>query len=105
MKNKLISIIIKLFIVIALFECVYLFAVPVLINKYVTGEFIKNISEEKTNLSVDCLEPRIRTHILPFVSLESKNVKIADKNDKILLLEAKNPNLRISILPLVLKAV
>ncbi len=102
-KNRFIKIFFKLFILIALFECVYLFAVPVTVNKFLQTNYFKNHINSNSNLHITYKSPVFKTHILPFVSLHLDELKINNNSEDVI--SAHNIDLKLSLLKLFIKKI
>ncbi len=96
---------IKIFTVIAVIECIYLFLTPIAIEKVLCTNYIKNIVSKNTNAQIKYSKPKIKTHIIPSVSIEFNSFEIDDKNTASTFLITQNPKIKILLLPLLLKRV
>ncbi len=99
-RNK----IIKWVLLIAIFEGIYLFLIPALLNTDKNQGIIKSFISDKINASADCDNLKFKTHFIPAVSVQAGNFSLSEKNsDKIV--DIKNPEITIRLLPLLLRRV
>ena len=64
-KNNFLKTLYKLFATIVIIECVYLFAVPLVVNEVLKTDVIKNIVSQKTNANLDYQTLNVKTRLAP----------------------------------------
>lgn len=95
----------KLAIIIAIFECFYLYAVPAVLNHFLPDYLLKDIVENNSNAHIEYSELRLKTHILPDITVSFNNINIHDKEHIYKLLNADNLKIRISLTDFLVKKV
>ena len=78
-KNRFLKLIFKVAVVVAVFECLYLVALPPILNKIASGELVKNIVQAKTNANLEYKKAKFKTHFSPYISISADNLKISEK--------------------------
>ncbi len=96
---------IKIFTVIAVIECIYLFLTPIAIEKVLCTNYIKNIVSKNTNAKIQYSKPKVKTHIIPAISVGFESFNVYEKQTTNAVLISNNPKIKISLLPLLLKRV
>ena len=104
-KNRYIKTLFKVLITISVFECLYLFAVPAIINGFLNGDLIKDIVNKNTNAELDYKNAKIKTHIKPIVSLKADEITLKDKETNLIVINADNINSKISLTSLICKKI
>ncbi len=102
-NKNFIKIFSKYLIIIALLEGVYLYAVPAVLNNLAGKNYIKNFISQKTNICLNYDTLTFKTHIIPAVTVNILNLDMKNKINGEDLINSKNLNLKINILPLFLK--
>ncbi len=99
-RNK----IIKPVLLLAIFEGIYLFLVPAMLNTAEKQGAVRAFVSDKINASVEYDYLKFKTHFIPAISVQAGNFSLSEKNsDKII--ELKNPEFTVRLLPLVLRKV
>ena len=93
------KIIIKLLLIIAIFEGIYLFAVPAVLNKMAERGVVKSVISKKTNLTSDYDFLRFKTRLIPAISVQAGYFSLSE-NNAAKIIELKNPEVTIRLLPL-----
>ena len=104
-KNHHIKKLFKLLITISVLECIYLFAVPAIINNLLQSDLLKNIVKDKTNTELDYKQAKIKTHIKPFVSINTKEITLKEKETNTPVITVNNLDAKISFISLLCKKV
>ena len=94
--KKLLNILIS----ISVLECVYLFALPPIANHFLNNGYLEKIVQEKTNAKINHSRIKLKTHILPYLTFKTNNIELLEKETNIPFINAKDVNVKISILPL-----
>lgn len=102
-KSQFFKILYKLFVTIIIIECVYLFAVPLVVNEVLKIDVVKNLVSSKTNAKLDYQTLKIKTYLTPDLSIYAKNVELLSKETNDTFLEAQMLSLKIKLLPLISK--
>ena len=97
--KKLIKILVTIFVL----ECVYLFVIPFSFNLLAKTDLIKNIFSSKTNAQISYSDLKIKTHIVPAVSVMAKSININEKETEVSFLTAEKINAKIKLLPFIFK--
>lgn len=101
LKHRFIKQFFKLAVLIAIIECIYLFFIPFMVNKIIYKESFHKFIENKTNIVINYKNPEIKTYLLPYLSIKADNINIKDSQKDILY--ANNLDVKISLLPLLIK--
>lgn len=104
-KNHFIKKLLKLLIIITIFESIYLTLVPYSLEKLMNNLSVKNYIQSKINANIVYTNPKIKTHIIPAITLNLDNLKIQNKLTSDLYLESQNTNIKLSLLPLIFKKI
>ena len=104
-KNRYIKTLFKVLITISVFECLYLFAVPAIINGFLNGNLIKDIVSKNTNAELDYKNAKIKTHIKPIVSLKADEITLKEKETNLVVINTNNINSKISLASLICKKI
>lgn len=99
-KNRFLKLIFKVAVVVAVFECLYLVALPPILNKIASGEFVNNLIESKTNANLEYKNAKFKTHFYPDLSISADNLKISDKENNSKLLDIDNFKIKLSLIDL-----
>lgn len=102
-KNRHFKLLLKLFIVISILECIYLFAIPPVLNKFANTDYIKNLFAQKANAELEYSKIKVKTHIKPNLTIKADKITILDKENNNIVIDAENVNSRFAILPLISK--
>ena len=102
-NKKLFKLLFKTFITIAILECIYLFFIPFMLERDIVQMYIQKNLQNKFNLKIQYINPEFKTYIKPALSIKFKEISIYGENSNDLILEAQNPELKISLLPVVIK--
>ena len=103
-KNFFKNILLKIIIIIITFATLYLFMLPVLFNNYADLNYLKEIVQEKTNIIPEVDKLEIKTHITPYLTLFSDNIKIKDKENNNII-DAQDLMIQISLWDLLFKQI
>ena len=104
-KSKYIKLLFKLFIIISILECIYLFAIPPVLEHFANKNFISGIFNAKTNAKLEYSNIKIKTHIKPQITLKTDRILISDKDSSDIFLCADNINLKINLFPIIRKKI
>ena len=104
-NNKFVKIIFKIIISCAVLECLYLFALPPIINHFLSDDFINKFVYENTNADIKYDKLKLKTHIKPDISIHAGKISIKDKFDTYTFLESENLNVKISLSDLLRKRI
>lgn len=102
-KNHYLKLLLKLFIVISILECIYLFAIPPVLNEFTKTNYIKSLFSKNTNAKLEYSKIKIKTHIKPNITIKADKISIIDKEDNSITLYADNINSEFAVLPLICK--
>ncbi len=100
-NTNFIKLLFKIFIIISILECIYLFVLPLSLNKLTEKGYINKLVSSQTNAQISIIEPKFKTHILPYLTFSTKNVQLKDNEN--IILEASNADIKVSILPILFK--
>ncbi len=104
-KKRYLKLLFKLFIIISILECIYLFAVPPILGYFANKNFISDIFNAKTNAKIEYSNIKIKTHIKPQITLKTDKIIIFEKNKENIFLDANNIDLKVNLLPLISKKI
>lgn len=104
-KNRYIKLLFKLFIIISILECIYLFAIPPILEQFANKDFISKILDKKTNAKLEYSNVKIKTHIKPQITLKAGKIKISNKEESNIFIDADNIDIKIHLLPLAKKKI
>ena len=90
----------KILITIAVLECVYLFVLPPVINHFLNKDYIKNLVKENTNAKLDYSKAKIKTHLLPDITIKADTLNLSDKTTEEPFVNINNLDAKFSIFPL-----
>ena len=102
-KNQFLKILYKLFVTIIIIECAYLFAVPLVTNEVLKTDVVKNFVSSKTNAKLDYQTLKIKTYLVPNLSIYAKNVELLSKETDETFAQTQNLSLKIKLLPMISK--
>ena len=102
-KKKYIKLLFKLFIIISILECIYLFAIPPVLEYFANKNFISDIFNARTNAKIEYTNIKIKTHLKPQITLKTDKILICEKDNEKIFLNADNINLKVNLLPLIIK--
>ncbi|MGM9993502.1 MAG: AsmA-like C-terminal region-containing protein [Candidatus Avigastranaerophilus sp.] len=104
-KTGIIKKFFKIAIVFAIFECLYLYALPPVLNHYLPENLLKNQAEKYTNASFYYSDYKISTCIKPDITVFFKQVSISDKELSYKLLNADELEIKISLADILRKKI
>ncbi len=93
----------RILILISIFEVVYLLAVPRMMEHFINKDTIKNAVKAKTNAEINYSRIKVKTHILPYLTFKTKDISLFSQEDESPLINARDVDVKISILPLLRK--
>ena len=93
----------KVIISIIVLECLYLFAVPPVVNHFLNQDYIRNYVKNNTNANLDYEKAKLKTHILPHLSIRAKNLYVSEQETNKPFIFADNLDLKFSVIPLLKK--
>ena len=99
--KKLVKILVTIFVL----ECVYLFVIPFSFNQIVKTDLIKNIVASKTNAQINYSDLKIKTHVIPAISIKAKNINISDKESQLNFLNAEKISAKVKLFPFLFKKI
>ena len=103
--NSFIKILIRLFIIIIILECGFLFLVPFCIEKMLNKNAFNKFIQAKTNVQLEYLNPKVKAYLIPAFSVSFDKFNIKNKNTHNAFIESEKIYLKISVLPLILKKI
>ena len=74
-----------------------------MLERDIVQMYIQKNLQNKFNLKIQYINPEFKTYIKPALSIKFKEISIYGENSNDLILEAQNPELKISLLPVVIK--
>ena len=86
-------------IILAIFECLYLFALPAVLNKAGQTDCLKNLVKNKSNAALNYDRIKFKTYFMPGISISVVNLSVNDKNTGELFLNTDNAFIRFKLLP------
>ena len=95
----------KVLISISILECMYLFAFPPIINYFLNQDYIRNIVKENTSAKLKYSQAKIKTHILPDITLKANSLSLENKTTAEPFININNLDAKISILSLIKKKI
>ncbi len=98
-KTGLKKILLITVIILAIFECLYLFALPAVLNKAGQTDCLKNLVKNKSNAILSYDRIKFKTHIMPRISISVVNLSVNDKNTGELFLNTDNAFIQFKLLP------
>ena len=104
-NNRLMKKLYKLIIVVCVLECAYLFALPIIANKFLETDYLQNLISSKTNAKLDYSNVKVKTHFLPAISLSADLLMLSDKNTEEIFINTSNTKATLKLLPLIKKKV
>lgn len=104
-KNRFIKSMFKIIVTIMVFECIYLFALPSLLNKIAADDSVYKYINNKSNANIEFLNPKFQTHIKPDITINLDKLIIQDKQKNNTILNAQNLKVRFSIFDLLRKRI
>lgn len=105
MKRRFFKRLFKLLIILFVFEFFYLFLFPVLIQKFITKDFLFSIVAKNSNISLNAQKLVIKTNIKPSLLISLNKLEASEKINNTKLLSADNIDLEVSIPPLLFKTI
>lgn len=102
-KNRYKKLLFKIFITISILECVYLIAVPTILNSFLNGDFIKNLIKNNSNAELEYKNAKIKTHFVPNVTASFDEFTIQNKETKETFINSSKLNAEIFLAPLIKK--
>lgn len=104
-KKHIIKKLLKAAIIIAIFECAYLFVLPPILSSIIEKVCVKNFINKNSNANIEYKNPKIKTNILPAVTLSLSDFNIQDKANTYSLITADKISVKISLTSLLRKKI
>ena len=100
MKRK--TLLISTFVGCAILYGTYFLGIPLVGNSQKFENFVEHRITKQTGLNLDFVNPKISAGIIPSIVFKADNIIVLN-DDKSEALNIKNPNIKLSLLPLILK--
>ncbi len=96
---------IKILIIISVFEFLYLGILPYFLTQYINKEDTKEFIGKRIPIKTEYSNANIKTHILPFISMQADNLRISDKITNEEILNTDKTYIKLSLLPILAKKI
>ena len=100
-KKSRLKLFCKILTVLAVVECLYLFVLPPIAEQVLNRNSVRDFINSKSNADINYAQLKLKTHIIPAVSVYSDFVKITDGEEEVAY--ADNLQAKIALLPLLSK--
>lgn len=100
-KKSRLKLFCKILTVLAVVECLYLFVLPPIAEQVLNRNSVRDFINSKSNADINYAQLKLKTYIIPAVSVYSDFVKITDGEEEVAY--ADNLQAKIALLPLLFK--